>query len=63
MRKEDEQAIKRAIAILKHECQEHKHCYECKFYNKDQTIDSSWCALDKPPSHYNIDEIVGMLNE
>lgn len=63
MRNEDKIAIARAISILKQECQQHKCCYQCKFYNKDQSIDSSWCSLDKPPMHYEVDEIIKMLED
>jgi len=52
MRKEDEQAIKRAIAILKVECQEHRSCNTCAFYKHGD------CILNMPPMHYNIDEII-----
>ena len=52
MRNEDEQAIKRAIAILKIECQEHRSCNTCAFYKHGD------CILNKPPMHYNIDEII-----
>ena len=52
MRKEDEQAIKRAMAILKVECQEHRSCNTCAFYKHGD------CILNMPPMHYNIDEII-----
>lgn len=52
MRKEDEQAIKRAIAILRMECQVHKSCNSCGFYRKGE------CILNVPPMHYNIEEII-----
>lgn len=54
MRKEDEQAIKRAIALLKVECQKHKSCNTCMFYGVTDIRD---CVLNKPPMHYNIEEI------
>ena len=63
MRNEDKQAIRRAIAILKQECQQHRSCVSCKFYNKDQSVESSLCALDKPPMYYNVDEIIAMLED
>lgn len=56
MRKEDEQAIKRALAILRMECQEHKSCASYRFYEKKD------CTLNKPPMHYNIDDIISRLN-
>ena len=55
MRKEDEQAIKRAIAILKVECQVHKNCNECRFYHATRFGD---CVLDRPPANYDIEEIL-----
>lgn len=60
MRKEDEQAIKRAIAILKVECQEHRSCKTCKFYGKakDSTYAPLDCILNCPPMYYNTDEII-----
>ena len=60
MRKEDEQAIKRALAILKVECQEHKSCKSCRFYGKaqDATYTPNDCVLNSPPMYYNIDAII-----
>lgn len=52
MRKEDEQAIKRAIAILKVECQSHKSCNSCNFYKHGD------CVFNAPPMHYSINEIL-----
>lgn len=52
MRKEDEQAIKRAIAILRMECQVHMSCNSCGFYRKGE------CILNVPPMHYDIEEII-----
>ena len=52
MRKEDELAIKRAVAILRMECQVHKSCNSCGFYRKGE------CILNVPPMHYNIEEII-----
>lgn len=52
MRKEDIQAIKRAVALAKIECQEHHLCKECRlYYNND-------CVLDRPPAHFDADEII-----
>ena len=52
MRQEDEQAIKRALAILKVECQQHKSCKMCRcYYDGD-------CIINKPPMHYDIDTII-----
>lgn len=60
MRKEDEQAIKRAIAILKVTCQEQKDCASCRFYdtNKNTYIAGSDCLLNRPPAYYSIDDII-----
>ena len=52
MRNEDIQAIKRALAILRVECQEHKSCSKCSLY-KDKM-----CILDRPPMHYDTDAII-----
>ena len=54
MREEDKKAIHRALAILKVECQEHKSCKSCRFY--DCTYND--CLLNKPPMHYKVDEII-----
>ena len=54
MRKEDEQAIKRALAILKVECQEHRSCRSCMFYK----YENNDCLLNVPPMHYDIEEII-----
>lgn len=53
MRKEDIQAIKRAIALAKIECQEHQLCKECRLY-----CGKYGCVLDKPPAHFDVDEIL-----
>lgn len=55
MRKEDEQAIKRAMAILRYECQQHINCNQCKFYHIAEYGD---CLLNRPPVYYDIDEII-----
>ncbi len=52
MRKEDEQAIKRALAILRHECLEHKSCKSCEFHVGYD------CMLNRPPMHYDIEKIL-----
>lgn len=52
MRKEDIQAIKRAVALAKIECQEHVLCKQCRLF-KDYG-----CVLDKPPAHFDVDEIL-----
>lgn len=52
MRKEDTEAIKRAVALAKIECQEHHLCKQCKLYSEYD------CVLDKPPAHWDIDEIL-----
>lgn len=52
MRKEDVQAIKRALAILRVECLEHKSCKSCP-------LSTSYdCMLNKPPMHYDIEKIL-----
>lgn len=59
MRKEDEQAIKRALAILRVECQEHRSCCSCKFYSDNGSETTSKdCLLNVPPMHYNLEEII-----
>lgn len=57
MRKEDEQAIKRALAILRVECQEHRVCSHCKFYNNSRCE----CMLNIPPMYYDVEAIINRL--
>lgn len=52
MRKEDVQAIKRALAILRVECQKHKSCKSCPL-----SVDLD-CIVSKPPMHYDIEKIL-----
>lgn len=57
MRKEDEQAIRRAIALLKIECQEHPEgCRRCIFWQKRGEY--YMCIFDNPPSQYDANEII-----
>ena len=51
MRKEDEEAIIRAVEILKLECDKHKRCKGCKLYVMG-------CLLDRPPAYYDTESIV-----
>lgn len=57
MRNEDKIAIKRAIAIVKCECQEHHLCKGCNLYKNHD------CVLDKPPAHLDADEIIDCLEQ
>lgn len=52
MRKEDIQAIHRAVALAKHECQEHQLCKGCRLYKNHD------CILNKPPAHFEVEEII-----
>ena len=53
MRKEDEQAIKRTIALVKHECAEHQLCKQCRLY-----ITGKGCIVDTPPQFLDADAII-----
>ena len=55
MRKEDIQAIVRAIAIFKCECQEHELCRGCNMVKNHD------CVLNKPPAHLDANEIIEAL--
>lgn len=57
MRKEDEQAIKRAIALFRIECQEHPDgCRQCIFWQMRGNYYT--CLFDTPPADYDADEII-----
>ena len=58
MRKEDEQAIKRAVAILKVECQTHERCKECPLLTKEDDEGFTDCVVNVPPAYLNADEII-----
>ena len=60
MRKEDEQAIKRTIALLKIKCQEQDQCYNCSLYT---TVEEGnhihhGCLLAVPPAFFNTEHII-----
>lgn len=57
MRKEDEQAIHRTLALLRKECQEHSMCRGCKMYRSND------CILDKPPAYFNPKEVITALKD
>lgn len=63
MRKEDEQAIKRTIALLKTKCQENKLCDGCSLntiIEEDNHIHHG-CVLDVPPAFLNAEDIINNL--
>lgn len=57
MRKEDEQAIRRTVALLRVKCQEHELCRNCELY-----ISGEGCVLDRPPAYLNEDTIIECLS-
>lgn len=56
MRQEDIIAIKRTIALVRIQCQEHERCKECKLY-----VSGVGCVMDRPPAYLNEDEIIEAL--
>lgn len=60
MRKEDEQAFIRTIALLKIECQEHVYCDECPLYQttKFDNGEHHGCIMDMPPAYLDAKEII-----
>lgn len=60
MRKEDEQAMRRTLALMKMKCQEQKECPSCPLY-LDIIQDNHrhhGCVLDVPPIYLDIDTVV-----
>jgi len=57
MRKEDEQAIHRTLALLRKECQEHEMCRGCKLYRSND------CILSYPPAYFNPEEVITALKD
>ena len=53
MRKEDEQAIIRTIALVKQECAEHKFCKQCRLYETGKG-----CLIDCPPQFLDAETII-----
>jgi hypothetical protein len=60
MRKEDEQAIKRTVALLKCICQEHTECSQCPLYvtTTHDNCEHHGCVVDIPPAFVDADEII-----
>ena len=54
-RRYDADTVTKALTLIMLECDQHKLCKGCAlFYNND-------CALNRPPAHYEIGEIVAHL--
>lgn len=63
MRKEDEQAIKRTVALLKMKCQEQEQCSSCSLntiIEEDNHIHHG-CILDVPPAFLNAEDIISNM--
>ena len=60
MRKEDEQAIRRTVALLKIKCQEQKACCSCPFYilTEEGNHVHHGCIFDVPPAYLNAEDII-----
>lgn len=63
MRKEDEQAIRRTIAIIKTKCQEQKECMECSLHTtvREANYIHHGCVLDMPPAYLNAEDIINNM--
>lgn len=60
MRKEDVQAMKRTLALMKIKCQEQTECPTCPLFKKVNFENGSHygCILDIPPAFMDIDAII-----
>lgn len=60
MRKEDEQAMRRTIALLKMKCQEQKECPRCPLYTEyiADNYRHHGCLLDVPPAYLDADAVI-----
>ena len=63
VRKEDEQAIRRTVALLKIKCQEQKACSSCPFYilTEEGNHVHHGCIFDVPPAYLNAEDIINNM--
>lgn len=63
MRKEDEQAIKRTVALLKIKCQEQQQCSNCSLNTliEEGNHIHHGCILDVPPAYLNAENIIANM--
>ncbi len=63
MRKEDEQAIKRTVALLKIKCQEQEQCCSCSLHTiiEEGNHIHHGCILDVPPAYLNAEDIINNM--
>lgn len=55
-RTSDIDALYKALTLISEECATHKFCRKCRLYfNND-------CALNRPPAHFEIGEIIMHLH-
>ena len=54
-RESDISALRIALTLLSNECNKHPLCKKCRLYfNND-------CALNRPPAHFEVGEIIAHL--